>query len=368
MKSILYGLILLSFFITACHPAPKSAELPVGQEPVEVSLAIPFEGDPFGGNYFLASGKLESSRKSSLSSRVMGNIVKMNVREGQKIKKGQTLVVINSTDLRTQREKLTAVQEEAKAALQNAQRNFERYKNLFEQKSATAFEFDQAKMNYDIAKSKIEQVRQSKAQMEVLMSEANVVSPFDGAVTEVYAEEGAMASPGMPILTVETAENLVVKVLVPESEIRNVRLNQTVQIKFHSSADTATGKIKLMNPSSGLYGSQYEVEIALDAPNSSLKDLKPGMFASAIMKRENKMNSGSPDLGKLFIPKRALIEKGQLNGIYTVSDEHRAILRWVRTGKEVGDKVEILSGIKSGEQFVAEADSRLFNGAPVAIK
>ena len=67
-------------------------------------------------------------------------------------------------------------------------------------------------------------------------------------------------------------------------------------------------------------------------------------------------------------PKKAIINEGQLNGIYVVGDDEVAILRWLRLGKTFGDQVEVLSGLSIGDQYVVEAEDRLYNGSKVSIK
>jgi hypothetical protein len=70
----------------------------------------------------------------------------------------------------------------------------------------------------------------------------------------------------------------------------------------------------------------------------------------------------------LMIPRSALVYRGQLTGVYTLSDNNRAVLRWVRTGEESGDRVEILTGLKAGEQFVAAMDQPLRQGQPIRVQ
>jgi len=63
-----------------------------------------------------------------------------------------------------------------------------------------------------------------------------------------------------------------------------------------------------------------------------------------------------------------LITQGDLRGVYTISDENTAVLRWLRLGKIMGDQVEVLSGLKPNEKYIISAESRLYNGASVSIK
>ena len=70
---------------------------------------------------------------------------------------------------------------------------------------------------------------------------------------------------------------------------------------------------------------------------------------------------------QILLPKTALIKKGELEGIYTVSGSNTAILRWLKLGRSLGDQVEVLSGISEGEQYIVSAEGKLFNGVKINI-
>jgi hypothetical protein len=69
-----------------------------------------------------------------------------------------------------------------------------------------------------------------------------------------------------------------------------------------------------------------------------------------------------------MVPKEALITRGQLTGIYTVSQQNTAVLRWLRVGNTIGDNVEILSGLKEGETYIMSSQEKLYNGATLTIQ
>ena len=70
---------------------------------------------------------------------------------------------------------------------------------------------------------------------------------------------------------------------------------------------------------------------------------------------------------KVMVPESALVQQGQLNGIYTVANGNTAILRWLRLGKTYGNQVEVLSGLSADEPYIIAAEGKLFNGAKVKI-
>jgi hypothetical protein len=90
------------------------------------------------------------------------------------------------------------------------------------------------------------------------------------------------------------------------------------------------------------------------------------MFVNVQFPIENK-GTTTPNT-MVLVPESVLVRQGQLTGIYTVSNENVAILRWLRTGKKYGEKVEVLSGLSADENYIVSAEGKLFNGAKVSVK
>jgi len=115
---------------------------------------------------------------------------------------------------------------------------------------------------------------------------------------------------------------------------------------------TAKGKVDRVIPSSS--SGQFKVIVSLIENNLQLK---PGMFARVnLLKDKEKV---------LLIDKSVVIEKGQLRGVYTVNQQQEAMLRWVRLGKEYGDKIEVLSGLIEEEKLIVSSTSKLIDGVKV---
>ena len=297
----------------------------------------------------------------------MGRILSCTVNEGQSVRKGQLLVQIKSDDLKQQSEQTKFAIKEAQAAFDNAQTNYDRFKTLFGQQSCTKFELDNAKMQYDMATQKVNQAKSMSGQIASVLSESNIYAPFSGTIVSKNCDAGAMASPGMPLMTIESTGELVVKALVPESEIKNVKTGQNVTIHFQSTNETAQGKVTLVNSSSQFTGSQYEVEIRPYLTAEQRSFMKSGMYANITMPRTFRQTATETCeiANSVVVPKSALVEFGQLYGVYTVTQQNKAVLRWVKLGKDMGDKVEITSGLNDKEAYVVQSQGKLFNGAKV---
>ena len=121
-----------------------------------------------------------------------------------------------------------------------------------------------------------------------------------------------------------------------------------------------TGTVSEISTSSHNSGGQYLVKIHLLLPEKT--KLYSGMFVSVAFPSNNKLSS------QVLIPRKVLVTKGNLQGIYTVSSSNTAILRWLKLGKSLGDKVEVLSGLSDGETYILSAEGKLYNGAKLNIK
>jgi hypothetical protein len=151
--------------------------------------------------------------------------------------------------------------------------------------------------------------------------------------------------------------------MVSENDITSIKKGMPVTVLVKSSNEKLTGKVSEVSVSAKNTGGQYLVKINLDKTDSSVLS---GMFVNVQFPIENK-GTTTPNT-MVLVPESALVRQGQLTGIYTVSNENVAILRWLRTGKKYGEKVEVLSGLSADENYIVSAEGKLFNGAKVSVK
>jgi hypothetical protein len=151
--------------------------------------------------------------------------------------------------------------------------------------------------------------------------------------------------------------------MVSEGDITSIKKGMPVTILVKSSNEKLTGKVSEVSVSAKNTGGQYLVKINLDKTDSSVLS---GMFVNVQFPVENK-SAATPNT-MVLVPESALVRQGQLTGIYTVSSDNVAILRWLRTGKTFGDKVEVLSGLSADENYIVTAEGKLFNEAKVSIQ
>lgn len=351
------ALLIITVLVASCGNKDKKL---VANNTTVINVKVKTVKEENGSTFLSASGKIEAVSSANLSTRMMGYVDKVYINVGDYVQNGQLLLSINNTDIKAKLAQGNAGVTEAKAAFTNAEKDFNRYTDLFKENSASQKELDDITANYNMAKARLEVAEQMKNEVNAQLSYANIRAPFDGVVTNKFIKEGDMASPGMPLLEVEAPGNFQVWAMVPESEIQYIKSDKEVDVLIKSLNEQVKGKVTEVSTSAKNTGGQYLVKVVLYKTKA---DLLSGMYATVQFPLEEKTESDV-----VLIPKDAIIKKGQLEGIYTVSQSNTALLRWLRLGRIYGDSVEVLSGLSTDEQYVVSADGKLFNGAKISIE
>lgn len=324
--------------------------------PVQVSAVTENNSNPF----LTASGKIEATQSANISTRMMGYVDKIYVQVGAKVHNGQLLLSINNADVSAKLAQVNAGITEAQAAFNNAEKDYNRFTALFQENSASQKELDDMTAHYNMAKARLEAAKQMKNEVRAQLSYANIRAPFDGVVTNKFINAGDMANPGMPLLEVESPGKYQVLAMVPESEILEIKADTKVGIQLKSLGKTVKGKVTEVSTSAKNTGGQYMVKVVLEESDANILS---GMYATVQFPVERKTTTNA-----VMIPIEAIVNKGQLTGVYTISQSNTALLRWLRLGRTFGDKVEVLSGLSVNEQFIVSSDGKLFNGAKISVQ
>ncbi|MDP3312802.1 efflux RND transporter periplasmic adaptor subunit [Lutibacter sp.] len=360
MKNILKILTISTLVLATSCGKDKTAAV-ANSPAVSVQVSMPTSKK---GSSVTASGKIEAVQNANLSTRMMGFVNNIYVNVGDKVTKGQLLISINSADISAQKAQVTASITEANAAFKNAEKDYNRFKSLFNDKSASQKEMDDITANYEMAKARVEAATQMRNQVNAQLSYSNITAPFNGIITGKFINKGDMANPGMPLISVETPGNFQVIAMVPESDITNIKTGIKVKVLVKSTNKTIEGIVTEVSSSAKNTGGQFLVKVVLE--KTDLK-LLSGMFTSVQFPFE-KTGEKDTTSSTVLVPKSALVTQGQLTGVYTIGSENTAILRWIRVGKTYNDQVEVLSGLNADEQYIISAEGKLFNGVKVSIQ
>ncbi|HET20238.1 MAG TPA: efflux RND transporter periplasmic adaptor subunit [Chromatiales bacterium] len=324
----------------ASAPAQAPREVPASVEAarlVEMPTLVP------------AAGSVVAVDSVQLSSRVMGYIRDLKVVEGQAVKQGELLFVLDPVDVQGA---VTQAQQgllQAEAALKDAKADYERFEQLYKDEVVNRQQFEKMKLNYEVAKSRVAQARAGLTQARGQFEYTRVTSPINGVVTAKFANEGDMANPGQPVVTVEDSSRLQVQTSVSEALFRQLKLGVAVQVEVDGQPQPLTATVARLSPAADPVAHTYPVKLDIAAPG-----LKSGSFARVLFQ------SGSRQV--LAVPAGAVVERAGIRGVFAIDAQGLAQFRMVRTGSRVNGQVEILAGLAEGERVVTEGVEQVQNG------
>ncbi|MGB5782440.1 MAG: efflux RND transporter periplasmic adaptor subunit [Eudoraea sp.] len=349
--------ILLILLVWSCSTKEKKEQQ---ANELVIPVTVRMVGEIDGPNMISTSGTIEAVKSANLSTRIMGHVDKIHVRIGDKVTKGQLLLSINNTELSAKLAQVNAGIAEATAAYNNSEKDLKRFTALFNENSASQKELDDITANFNMAKARLEGARQMKNEVNAQFSYADIRAPFTGVVTNKFINPGDMANPGKPLLEVEAPGKYQVLTLVPESEITKIKQGMEVQVSLNTLNENIPGEVIEVSSSSKNTGGQYHVKVSLSETSAPILS---GMYATVKFPI-----AGDNQSRATLIPLEAVVQKGQLSGVYTVSETNTALLRWLRLGRTYGDKVEVLSGLTADESFIVSSNGKLYNGAKISIQ
>ena len=310
-------------------------------------------------------GTVHAAQTSDLASQMVGNIVAVRAHEGDRVQRGQVLVVIDDSQPRAAVDRATAAgvaaQKQLVAAdsdLALAESTLKRYQNLYERKSVSPQEFDEIKARQQAALAHRDMAQAGQAQAKAALTQARtsldytrIRAPFDGVVTEKKADSGSLASPGMPIFTVEDVRRYRLEVTVNENDLRYVRTGQQVLFAIDALDNAGLkGRVVQIVPAADPASRTFLVKIELPTDTR----LRSGLFGRAQFSRGERQ--------ALLIPRSAVVERGQLQGVYVLDQNKVVSLRYITLGKPSGAEVEVLAGLQDGERLVAQPGAVDLNG------
>ncbi len=353
VKGVLALLLFSTYALSGCNRGETVIE---SQEAVRVNIGIVEYTQESSSISFPA--RVTSQQTANLSTIIMGTITELEVEVGDFVNQGDILARIRDEQIQARKLQLDANMAQAQAHLTNVERNYNRIKNLFRDDSATQKEMDDISAMYDAAKANIEALDAAMKEVNETLTYTIIRAPFNGVITQKFNNTGDLATPGHPILSISDSEKLKIQSSVPERIINKVEEGMSVTVSIPAlGADTFYGGLTNLSSVANPANRQFSVEAILDESEQTT-GLRAGMYAELLIPT-------SQEAG-IQIPKSALIKRGQLTGVYTVTDDNRLILRWVRTGKHTDDKVEIVSGLDEGERYVTIADPALRQGILVS--
>ncbi|HHY75025.1 MAG TPA: efflux RND transporter periplasmic adaptor subunit [Bacillus bacterium] len=340
-------------------------------------------------------GTTVSDESAKIAAEIMADVREINVKSGDIVKQGQSLVLLNNekanaslsqvaANIDTVKAKINSIDETIKqveAVVTKAQTDlalkekvYQRVNSLYGAGGASLQEKDEAETAYLAAKSQVAEV---EAQLETVkanrtevlasqavaeatynlaninVQDATIKAPFNGIVVETYIDKGDMVSPGMPLVTIEKAPYYL-EVYVDERKQTKINIGDIIPVTIDALQKTIRGMVAEITPKIDPSSRTFKVKIEI--PQKEV-NIKSGMFGYAVFPESDQKG--------IFIPTTAIYYWSQLTAVFVVDEQGIAHLRYVQLGEENNQSVEVLSGLNEGERIVTSNIERVKDGVQV---
>lgn len=304
----------------------------------------------------VAPGVLEGIEEVMLSAKASGPVVEQRVKEGQNVRKGQVLLVIENLKQRQQAQQAEAGVEAAEAALESAERELKRMKNLHEGGVVSSQQVDMVTTQAEVARAQRRQAQKALDLMNEMLGDTEVVSPIGGYLAELYVDEGEMVGAGYPVARIVNNRKVLMKIQVSDEEMANIAPDQTAEVTLRAiPGEVFSVKVIRINRVADQVTRTFDVELGIDNPGGRLKS---GMMGDA------RLDLGGREM--LAVPVDALLDREGVRSVFVVK-EGRARERVVSVVIISDEWVGVKGGIEEGDRVVIFGLRGLSDGAKVKI-
>ncbi len=381
---LLFGAVLAGCGSSGSKPPAETSTAP--PKAIVKVAASKVTRDPWTSGVEL-TGTVRARTTTAVSARATGYIRDLRPQVGDSVAAGQVLVVIDSRDLDAAARQAEAAETEARSAIAEvetagrsalaqldlARVTHQRMQQLFSKSSISKQEMDEANMRLKVAESAVESVASKRKQLDAKIAQAQeavqisrlnkayaeVRAPFAGVVTARKAEPGTLASPGMPLLTIEQSGAYRAEIVVDESKLRDIHIGSTVTVVLEALGKTFPVRVTEVVPAIEPDSRGFVVKADLPAAGN----LRSGLFVRA------RFEGTGAARQVLTVDASDVRMDGQLQSVL-VADNGVARERLVRTGEKQGSRIEILSGLNEGDLVIArrQATGSVQDGDRVEVR
>jgi len=308
---------------------------------IPVQVASVRRGDI--STYLLHTTTIEAEKQVDVLAKVSGQVVKLPAEEGNKVRRGATLAQLDEAEL-----KIALLQ--SKAKMEADLSAYERAKSMLDKELI-------ARENYDMARAQYENSKAAWEADKLRVAYTRVSSPITGTVTQRHIELGQRVNLNQVLFSIADFDPLRAKIYLPEKDMARVYAGQEARVNIDALPGMEfAGKVKMISPI--VDPTNGTIKVTIDIHDKSGK-LKPGMFASVYMTTESRERT-------LLIPKKALLLESETPQVY-VFNEGIAKKAVLTTGFVSGDTIEVISGLKVGDQVVTVGQDGLREGLPIRV-
>lgn len=340
---LLVVLVAIGLTLSANKKKIDTANQPIDRTNVPVSVAVETARLMPVRSSATLPAVLKPYEEAKLTSQTPGMLSRLSIDLGSRVTKGQ---VVGQIDTKL----LELNLQTAELSQQKLQQDYVRAKELFESNAGLEVNMINAKNSYENAVIQVNQIKQQ-------LANARLIAPVSGMITTKTLSAGEYASPGVAIATITNVDPLKATVFVNENQVYGLRLGQTARLTSDVFPGRAfLGKILFINPK-GDDNHNYQVDLVVR--NTTDLSLKAGTNVTVDFGNQTQQSA-------LQIPARALVQDQKEPYVYIVAGNQAKAVPIV-TGRELGDRVEVLSGLRAGDQVIVSGQINLRTGSPIAL-
>ncbi len=337
------------------HNSENSKEEPQRARtfPVEVTK-VSFEKVE---HYLEAIGSFLPEEEVTVSTEVEGIVEKRFVDEGDRVKKGDSLIKIDDEEFRFQREEAEASLKEAEERFKNAKLTLKRINQLLEEKVIDRQKYDDTVTQFNLSQATVENVKAKLKRYRKSLRDTLIVSPLGGVVSERMVSEGEYVKVGANLLKIVDIDPLKLSFTFPEKFSGQLKIGQTVEVEAKAyPGEIITGQVYFISPQVNLNTRTFEVKAKVKNANDRLK---PGFFVDVKLFLD--VNERA-----MVLPEGAVVMREGRHVVLMVQGG-KIIIKDVRPGKRFNGKVEILDGVDKDDLLVVSGLSELIEGSQVKV-
>jgi len=309
-------------------------------------------------------GSTQAIQETALYARTNGYVRKWNVDIGAKVEAGQLLAEIETPEVDQELNQARASVAQASANLNLARVTLMRWQKLLDEKVVSPQEYDQNKSAADARAADLQVAQANVKRLEELQGFEKIIAPFTGIVTARNIDNGNLVSAGSsgqtaPLFRIAETDTLRIYVTVPQTQSRSIVPGQNATVSVREISEK-TFKAKVVRTAGALDPASRTLLTELQVPNAD-GQLFPGMYAE--------VKFALPQDGRtLLIPGNAVMIQSDGPKVLVVDAKQTIRARAVKLGRDLGDKVEIASGLNPAESVVANPTDALHDGSEVKVQ
>jgi RND family efflux transporter MFP subunit len=286
-----------------------------------------------------AVGTIRAVHETSIGSKLLARVVAVNLKAGQKVQAGEVLIRLDDSDLQAKLQQAKAAVASAEAVYAQAAGDEKRYGQLVASRTVSRQQYEDKVAGMRTAEANLQRAQAAVKEVQASLDWATIRAPMDAVVIDKKVDVGDMVTPGQLLVTLFDPKHMQLVASVRESLTHRLQIGQSIGVRVEGLNKQCSGTVSEIVPEAQSASRTFQVKVTGPCPPG----IYSGMFGRILIPLDEEQ--------VLVIPRQAIRSIGQLQQV-DVMENGRPTRRTIRTGRTLGDDVEVLSGLRAGEQVV----------------